>query len=194
MNIVEACKHPDLFGPLFKNASWRAWMTLLRALFAIPMAKDDLALYQDCTGRTTWPKKQFKEAFLICGRRAGKSFCMAVIAVFLACFFNYRPYLNIGERGTLMVIAADRKQARTIMRYIRGLLQIPALAKMVDNERAESFDLNNMVTIEIPPLHTPQREDIPLSQRWWTKLPSPGRTIALCRLPNFCAPCAPRWR
>jgi hypothetical protein len=74
---------------------------------------------------------------------------MATTACYLACFFDYKPFLNIGERATLMVIAADRKQARTIMRYIRGILQTPALVKMVLNERAESFDLNNRVTIEV---------------------------------------------
>jgi hypothetical protein len=48
-----------------------------------------------------------------------------------------------------MVIAADRKQARTILRYVRGLLSIPMLAKMVERETADAFDLDNHVTIEI---------------------------------------------
>ena len=35
---------------------------------------------------------------------------LALVAVFLAAFFDYRPYLSPGERGTILVIAADRKQ------------------------------------------------------------------------------------
>ena len=48
---------------------------------------------------------------------------LAVVAVFLACFNDWRPYLGPGERGAIMIIAADRKQARVILRYIKGLLQ-----------------------------------------------------------------------
>ena len=49
-----------------------------------------------------------------------------------------------------MVIAADRKQARVIFRYIRALLmRVPMLARMVERESAEAFDLNNSTSIEI---------------------------------------------
>ena len=43
----------------------------------------------------------------------------------------------------------DRKQAHTIMRYVRGLLSVPMLAKLVVRETADAFDLDNRVTIEI---------------------------------------------
>ena len=46
-----------------------------------------------------------------------------MIAVFLAAFRDWRPYLGPGEVGTIMVICADRKQARVIMRYCLGLLK-----------------------------------------------------------------------
>jgi hypothetical protein len=151
MDIIQTMHHRDLFESVFKNDdnSWSRWESALRAMFALPMSEDDLALFKECTGRTTPPEKPFKETYLICARRAGKSFISSLIAVYLACFFDYKPFLNVGERGTVMVIAADRKQARVIMRYVGGLLKTPALAKMVDNERAESFDLNNGVTIEV---------------------------------------------
>ena len=45
------------------------------------------------------PTTQAKEAWLIIGRRGGKSFMMALIAVFLACFRDYRPHLAPGERA-----------------------------------------------------------------------------------------------
>jgi hypothetical protein len=88
-------------------------------------------------------------AWIICGRRAGKSFVLALIAVFLACFHEYRPYLGPGERATIVVIAADRRQARVIMRYVKGLLAIPTLAKLVESETGESIELKQSVTIEV---------------------------------------------
>jgi hypothetical protein len=89
------------------------------------------------------------EAWLVCGRRAGKSFVLALVAVFLAVFHDYRRYLAPGERATIMVIATDRKQARTIFRYVRGLLGSPLLAQAIESETAESIDLTNHVTIEV---------------------------------------------
>jgi hypothetical protein len=49
-----------------------------------------------------------------------------------------------------MVICADRKQARVIMRYVKGLLaSVPMLAPLIEGETRERIDLNNRVTIEV---------------------------------------------
>ena len=73
----------------------------------------------------------------------GKSFILALIAVFLACFRDWRPFLNVGERGTIMVIAQDRRQARVIMRYVKGMLRtVPMLKPIIEAERQEAVDLN----------------------------------------------------
>ena len=65
-------------------------------------------------------------------------------------FRDYRPYLAPGERATLLIIAADRKQARVITRYIKGLITgVPMLARMMEAERKEFIDLTNRVTIEV---------------------------------------------
>lgn len=75
---------------------------------------------------------------------------MALLAVFCACFRNYRPHLQPGERATIAVIAADRKQARTIMRYVRGLVNgVPMLKRLVEREVTEGFDFTNSATIEV---------------------------------------------
>ena len=149
--ILDAIDDPQLFAPWFRDeASWQAWFAFLRALFALPMTTEQLALYRDCTGRENPPTAPATEGWLICGRRSGKSFTLALVAVYLACFHQYRQYLAPGERGTVMIIAADRKQARVIFRYIRALLmQVPMLTRMVERETAEAFDLNNAVSIEV---------------------------------------------
>jgi hypothetical protein len=150
LSILSALDDPRLFGGALRNpATWAAWRVFLAALFGLGMSDDEAALYRQCTGRAALPKAAFAEGWLICGRRAGKSFVLALIAVFLASFRDYRPHLGPGERATIMVIAADRKQARVILRYIRALLAIPALAKLVENDTAESIDLAPNVTIEV---------------------------------------------
>jgi hypothetical protein len=151
MNILQAIDDPALFASWFRDrATWSGWRTFLATLFGLPVTPEQLAFYTQCTGRTAAPESLVEEAWLICGRRAGKSFVLALIAVYLACFRDYRPYLQPGERGTVIVIAADRKQARTIMRYVRGMLtRIPMLSRLLERETSESFDLTNSVSIEI---------------------------------------------
>jgi hypothetical protein len=151
MNILEACQNSALFASWFRDRNtWESWFAFLAALFGLAMSPSQLEIYRACTGRTNPPTAPFQSATLICGRRAGKSFILALIAVFLSCFRDYRKFLQPGERATTMIIAADRKQARVIMRYIRGLLRgVPILERMVVRETAESFDLDNSVTIEI---------------------------------------------
>lgn len=151
MNILQACDDPDLFRPWFKKReSFDAWFSFLAALFGLPMTDEQFAIYQKHTGRQERPTEAEQEAWLVIGRRGGKSFISALVAVFLACFFDYQQYLAPGERGTVMIVAADKRQARVILRYIRAMLtNIPMLSDMVERDTADSFDLNNGVTIEV---------------------------------------------
>jgi hypothetical protein len=150
-SILDAIADPQMFRPWFKNvASWEAWFAFLAALFCLPMTDDQLQTYRECTGRTEPPDEIAKEGWLVVGRRGGKSLILAVIAIYLATFRSYTQYLQPGERGTIVIIAADRKQARTIFRYIGGFLKnIPMLARLIEREAQEAFDLTNQVSIEI---------------------------------------------
>jgi hypothetical protein len=151
LSIIQAIHDKHLFKPLFKDLkTWASWVVFLKALFALAMTQDELSLYRQCTGRERPPGKPFKEAWVPTGVRSGKSFIAALIAVFLACFRNYRPYLAPGERAEILVIASDRTQAGVILRYIKGFLASnPMLSRLVEAERAESIDLNNFVTIRV---------------------------------------------
>lgn len=150
INILDAIN--DEFAPWFKDRdSWSAWFVFLRALFALPMNDQHLETYRKHTGRTDPPDEVAKEAWLICGRRAGKSFTLAVVAVFLACFHSYKHYLVPGERGVVLVIARDRDQAKVIFSYIRALLtHVPVLNRMLDGPGTkENINLTNDVSIQV---------------------------------------------
>ena len=150
LTILEAMDHPEVFGMHFRDASWKFWRMFLAALFALPMDEDTLALYRHHTGRTTVSDSPFKEAELIIGRRGGKSRILALIACYLATFFDYEPYLAAGEIGTIAVIAADRKQARSIFRYVNGFLNASGwLAPMIQDATNDTVTLKNRIAIEI---------------------------------------------
>ena len=151
ITLLDAINDPQLFKPWFKDpGSWKAWNAFHKALFGLEMSSEELAIFQKCTGRDKAPTDQVKEAWLIVGRRGGKSFNAALIAVYLACFFDYKEYLAPGERGTVALIAQDRRQARVLMRYISGLLNNVALLEpMILKESVELIELNNRISVEV---------------------------------------------
>ncbi len=88
--------------------------------------------------------------WVIAGRRSGKSIIAALYGVTLALFHDYRGFLGPGERATVMLIAGDKRQARVLMRYVRGLIDgSPMLKRMIESETAESINFNNRTVIEI---------------------------------------------
>ena len=143
-------KDNNVFGKHFRGSTWDAWRVFLCALFALPMTPEQFAIFQKHTGRSAPSTAPLHEAWLVCGRRSGKSFMLACIAVFLAAFRDWRPFLGPGEVATIMIIAADRRQARVIMRYCLGLLRaVPMLKQLIEGQTAESITLCNRVVIEV---------------------------------------------
>jgi phage terminase large subunit-like protein len=149
LNLLEALDDQNLFAFQFVGSSWSAWKGFL-ALFALPAPDGTAEAYGACTGCAKPPGAPFTEAALIVGRRGGKSRILALVAVYLAVFRDYVPHLAAGELATIAVLAANRPQARSIFRYISGILKaVPLFARMVIDENTEAITLANRVVIEI---------------------------------------------
>ena len=151
ISLSRALADPNLFAHHFKGKSWAAWKVFLAALFAEGVPDEaGQAVYRERTGRTTWPSTPFTEAAVIVGRRGGKSRTLALIAVYLACFRAYEPYLAPGEVATIGVLAVDKGQARAIFRFVLGLLKaVPMLEPLIVRRDNETIELSNRVHIEI---------------------------------------------
>ena len=150
INILAVMSDPNLLGESFQGDTWKAWKTFLKVLFGLRLSTDESETYTRHTGRSDAPGSDFLEAWLQVGRRGGKSIVIALVVVFLACFRDYSQYLAPGERATIMVIAADRKQARVVMRYVVGFLkEVSFLSRTIVRQTMDSIDLENRVTIEV---------------------------------------------
>ena len=153
IDIVEAIESDDYFRPLLMAdggdvKSWKNWIVCLKAIFALEMDNEEKRIYSEFTGNSEIPKKLLKEVYLIIGRRGGKSFISALIAVYLALFKDWSMCLKAGEMGWIFVVASDRHQARVVQNYIGHMLnkQFP---EKVEKELKESIYLTNNITIEI---------------------------------------------
>ena len=144
---------PLMFGPFFPGfpaGSWRNWGVLLKASTGLALADDELEVFTYHTGREIAPTVPVDEVVIIIGRRAGKSRIMATLAVHAATVPDYTTKLAPGETPTVAIIASDKKQARTIFKYARGLLLgVELLAPLLESETAEALTLTNGVVIEV---------------------------------------------
>lgn len=142
--ILGAMDVAGLTGP-----TWEPWRTFWRAVFALPMDTTDLERFRQHTGRAVPPTSPVREAWLIVGRRGGKSRSAALAALFAGIRRDYRALLAPGERAVVPVIAADRRQARQVLGFLKGLLRVPAFAPFTDRVLKESVELTTGVTVEV---------------------------------------------
>ena len=150
IDIVQGIHDKKIFRSLFRDLStWSAWLVCLKAIFAIPMTEGELKIYKKHTGRKSAPSIPFQEVFLIVGRRGGKSFISALIAVYLAVFKDWGDHLGPGEKGHIMALATDRLQAGVIFSYVKGILRLPILKGYVVNETKDELTLKNNIIISI---------------------------------------------
>ena len=78
--IFDGIENPELFRRWFRDpTTWRAWFAFLRALFGLPLSEEERSSFEACTGMAEPPEGGVQEAWLICGRRSGKTFRTPVV-------------------------------------------------------------------------------------------------------------------
>jgi len=141
---------PALFGEQFGGDSFTAWRALLAGFYGLELSEDELPHWQKLTGRESAPEAAHDELWLAIGRRGGKTQNAALLAVYEACFNDHSDRLSPGEVATVLCLAADRKQARSVFRYITGLMNAnPMLQRLIVRETTESLELANRTVIEV---------------------------------------------
>lgn len=147
MSVLAFWAHLSRHAKRLAARSWDGWRTVLGAFTGMTLEQveafvpDALARFCQLTGRTCWGAVAYSELWAVAGRRGGKSYAIAVLSLWLALMVPY-AMLMPGERGVVAVYAADRRQARQVVRYVTGLVHVvPDLREFVDGEaRAEGLD------------------------------------------------------
>jgi hypothetical protein len=147
--LRKALADPKLLGSALGGDSWLPWRALLLAAMGEKLEPDELAHFRRLTQRQAPPTKRVKELWCVIGRRGGKSSAIAALAVYLAALCKW-PMLSRGERGWILVVAADRDQAGVILNYARAILNdSPLLRQLVKRDDAEEIALTNGISIAV---------------------------------------------
>lgn len=131
---------------------WRAWRTILKAAFALPLDDAEAELFHAIAGGREPPQERVSELWVIAGRRGGKSRMAAALGVYIAAFLNHRAKLAQGEIGHVLVLSPSRAQARTVKGYAEGFMQAsPILRQEIEGLTADEIRLVGNVCIATHP-------------------------------------------
>jgi hypothetical protein len=108
------------------------------------------ALFTRFTGRAREPGKRVEEAEFLIGRRGGKDRAASVLATYLATLINWSSVLAKGERGLVLCIGPDQRQAKITRDYIEGVFDgSRILSRLIVNRTADTLELSNGISIEV---------------------------------------------
>src|SRR4051812_36815784 len=148
--IREALADPQLLGRALKGDSWQPWRMLLIAAMGEALSESERLLFRELTGRDAEPLARIDELVAVVGRRGGKSRALAVLAVFLAILVDHSGVLAPGERGIVLCIAPDQRQAKLALDYAgAAIAQSPILRQLIAGRTADALELKNGISIEV---------------------------------------------
>ena len=147
--VRRALADPKLLGSALAGDSWRAWSALLIASMGEALTDDERVLFKELTGREREPGVRVEELDAVIGRRGGKSRAISVLAAYIAGLCEH-PALVPGERGILLIIAPDQKQADIVLDYVDANFRGSAiLNQLIETRTARELRLTNQIDIEV---------------------------------------------
>lgn len=147
--LADCLIDPRFFGKTFGGPTFANWRTVAKILDGMPLSPPEIALYRELTGRDVAPTVPFSEAYLIKPRRAGGTLFAAALGLH-AALQDYRKRLGPGEMATVALIAADRRQARQLMNYVKGIAaDSPIISPEVSGETAETVSFRHRTQLEV---------------------------------------------
>src|SRR4029450_6831065 len=147
VTLRQALDDPSLLGAALAGPSWHAWRSLLLAAMGEPLQPDELETFTRFTGRSTPPAQRVDELWGCVGRRGGKSRAMSPLAVSLAGLCDYSDKLARGERGVVLLLAPDMKQAKVLLDYAEGTLESTPNAESHNVANGVAFDTQGRNTL-----------------------------------------------
>jgi hypothetical protein len=150
VTMRQALDDPQLLGHALEGSSWFAWRTLLIAAMGERLTPDERKAFAAFTGREREPLHRVDEFVAVVGRRGGKSKALSTLATHQAALVDHEHVLSPGERGIVLCIAPDQRQAKIALEYCEATLsQSPILRQLIANRTQDTIELTNKISIEV---------------------------------------------
>jgi hypothetical protein len=146
-SIVEVMER--VFGDAYSGESWGPWRAVLKSAFNLPMTEEEFAFFQIVAGGRPLPAARCRELVICAARRAGKDAIASLVCAWFAMTFRPDGRVRPGERPLILLLAAGRAQSRSLLGYVRGLFEIPALKSLITRETQDGFELANGIDISV---------------------------------------------
>lgn len=104
-------------------------------------------------GAPTYAPTEYREAWLIFGRRTGKTDAIAsTVVAYEAVLGGHERFLRPRQQGLCFQIAQDLRMARNSLHFVRAVLETsPLMEKEITQITADRIDLRNRFTIACVP-------------------------------------------
>jgi hypothetical protein len=146
--LRKALADNKLLGSVLAGDSWTSWRILLIAAMGEPLTDDERVIFTQLTGREREPLQRIEELEAVVGRRGGKSRAMATLTIYIAALCKHS--LVRGERGVVLCIAPDQRQAAIVLEYAAAAFeQSPILKQLVAKQNSDTLELTNRINIEV---------------------------------------------
>ena len=114
---------------MLAGKSWAAWRTIMIAAMGEKLTDAERKLFATLTGREREPLKRVEELAAVIGRRGGKSTSNGD-ARRLHRWLMPAPNLRRGERGVLLCIAPDQRQATITLDYATAAFEASPILRL----------------------------------------------------------------
>jgi hypothetical protein len=112
------------------------------------LTSEERKLFTELTGRQQEPLQRVEEFVGVIGRRGGKSRAASVLACYLAALCQHT--LVPGERGLMLCIAPDQRQAAITLDYAAAAFEgSPLLKQLIVSRSSDTISLSNHIDIEV---------------------------------------------
>lgn len=146
--LRKALSDKKLLGGILSGPSWHAWRTLMIAAMGEALTDKERPTFTALTGRAQEPLQRVEELCAVVGRRGGKSRSMATIAAYMGGLCQHK--LVHGERGVVLCIAPDQRQAGIVLDYAHAAFEQSLILKqLIANRTADTVELTNGINIEV---------------------------------------------
>ncbi len=149
VTLRKALSDPSLLGNVLRGKSWNVWCALLIASMGEQLTDAERVLFKQVTQRDDEPLRRVEEFVGVIGRRGGKSRAISAAATYLSGLCSH-PTLAAGERGVLLVIAADQKQADIVLDYVTANFEgSRILSQLIESRTQRTLRLRNHIDVEV---------------------------------------------